>query len=223
MKLMKHNPYVFVLAIVIIAIVGACTKTKKEFYAGGELKSEIQYKNKKRNGTAIYYFLTGTQQMLSHYEDDRLNGVLKTWYFNGNTQREEFYVNDTLHQKSKKYYENGKLQLEVNYDMGKLHGSYLEYHENGQIKVEGSFVHDLYDGEWVYYDVTGILIGRGKYEAGKGIHVSFHYNSGDTLVKTQYLKNEKHGPEIWYNIDGTIRETVFWENGVFQGRERTTP
>ncbi len=214
------NRLYLLFLIMLGSIFLSCNNMKREFYPDGQVKSEIPYKNSYRNGEANYYYVNGSKQIMCTYENDRLNGLFKTWYFNGEPERVENYVNDTLHGSALKYFENGKLQMELNYNMGKLNGKYVEYHENGQLKLEGSFLDDFYEGDWAYYNSSGILIGNGKYSKGNGVHVSFHLNTSDTLVKTPYARNEKHGDEVWFNEDGSVREVVSWNQGVFSGRQK---
>lgn len=197
----------------------ACIKTKKEFHPNGQLKSEVQYKKKERHGVANHFYSNGSQQIKSNYKYGKLNGELKRWRINGTIESIENFVDDVLHGESKKYYDNGQLHTFVTYDNGKLNGKIYEYHQNGQLKVEGNFDLDLYDGDWFYFDNNGIPIGKANYKSGTGMHVSFHYNTSDTLVKTPYKQNLKHGDEVWFYKNGSIKEIRTYDNGVLKGSE----
>jgi hypothetical protein len=65
-----------------------------------------------------------------------------------------------------------------------LIGKYFEYHSNGKLKTSGQYKenhtgiwNDLYkngycrrDGLWIYYDETGKIVKREKYENGKVVN-----------------------------------------------------
>jgi len=211
---MKKN---IILYFSLFLVLTSCVKTKKEYHPNGNLKSEVHYKKKERHGVANYYYTNGTQQIQSTYKNGKLNGEFKIWRFNGSLESVENYVDNVLHGESKKYYDNGQLHTIVFYNQGLLNGQYFEYHKNGQLKTEGSFDNELYDGNWFYFDMNGIPIGKANYKSGTGMHVSFHYNSSDTLVKTSYKNNLKHGDEVWYFKDGSIKEKRTYEKGALRG------
>lgn len=213
---MKKN---IILIFSFLIVFSSCVKTKKEYHPNGNLKSEVHYKKKERHGVANYYYTNGTQQIQSIYINGKLNGEFKRWRFNGNIESIENYKDDVLHGESKKFYDNGQLHTLVHFDNGILNGRFVEYHENGQLKVEGSFDNELYDGDWFYFDKNGIPIGKANYKSGTGMHVSFHYNTSDTLVKTPYKSNLKHGDEVWFFINGSIKEIRTYDNGVLKGSE----
>jgi antitoxin component YwqK of YwqJK toxin-antitoxin module len=70
----------------------------------------------------------------------------------------------------------------------------------------------LYDGQWLYFEDDGTIIGLGEYKKGAGKQKAWYRNS--TLKReTSYLDNEKNGKEIWYNADGTVSKILTFEYG----------
>lgn len=202
------------IIVFLLIFVISCVKTEKQYHSNGQLQSEIQYKRGLRHGTAIYFYPNGTKQLQSNYYESKLNGALKKWRKDGSLESIEHYKNDTLHGVSQKFFDNGRLHHTIHYYKGVLDGEYLEYHENGLLNINGSFKNGFYHGKWKYFNPSGFLIGRANYNLGTGVHVSFHAYSSDTLVKTEYYENLKHGTEIWFNKDGSIKEIRLYKKGV---------
>ncbi len=93
-----------------------------------------------------------------------------------------------------------------------LHGIYRKWHGNGELQIYGEFVHGLYEGNWLYYDDYGILIGEGKYKAGSG-EQRFWNPDGSLFTRTQYVNNLKHGKEFYYHPDGELEYIIRYEYG----------
>jgi antitoxin component YwqK of YwqJK toxin-antitoxin module len=203
----------FVIICLVVCITISCKKTLKQYYANGNVRSEVEYRKKVMHGTAVYYHANGNKQFETTYHQGKLNGQMKRWYYNGHIERIEHYHMDTLHGIYMSYHDNGNLHVSMNYEHGLKHGIYKEYHDNGQLKVEGGFLNDMFDGDWKYYDYNGIFSGIGTYDKGTGRHVSFHYNSSDTLVITNFAENLKHGKETWFEKNGTVKEVKWYEHG----------
>jgi antitoxin component YwqK of YwqJK toxin-antitoxin module len=203
-----------VLIICVFACLSfSCKKQVTQYYPNGNVRSEVEFKNNLMHGKAVYYHANGNKQLETTYYYGKLNGEMKRWYYDGHIEGMEHYIMDTLNGEFLSYYENGNLKISMSYEKGLKNGKYKELHENGQLKIEGGFVKDMFDGEWKYYDFNGIFSGFGEYTNGTGQHISFYYNTRDTLVKTYFVDNQKHGKEIWFEKNSNIKEVKCYEHG----------
>ena len=97
----------------------------------GTIKSEITIKNKKKNGPAKKYYLTGEVHTLVNYVDNVKEGEAIWYYKNGQPYRVTQYVNGKIEGIRKVYYENGKLQAEIPYKNNEPIEGLKEYNVKG--------------------------------------------------------------------------------------------
>jgi antitoxin component YwqK of YwqJK toxin-antitoxin module len=105
----------------------------KHFYPGGKLKSEVVYKNNKKQGLEIH------------------------WYNNaGNCIKQETYFSNGVLDGPITYYsKNCKKELIENFKNGVKEGYEISYHSNGHIKAEGFYRKGNLDGMYKIYDKYG--------------------------------------------------------------------
>ena len=101
---------------------------------GGELKTEITYKGKKKHGPAKSYYRDGKLRQELHYLNNVKHGDVITYYENGNKYQITPYVNGQLEGVRKKYRMDGRLVAEVPYHKGKACRGLKEYLLNDQVK-----------------------------------------------------------------------------------------
>ena len=70
----------------------------------------------------------------------------------------------------------------------------------------------MYDGKWLYFEDDGTIIGIGECKKGTGKQRGWYRNS---VMKREvnFVDNQKHGQETWYNADGTIARILTFEYG----------
>lgn len=89
-------------------------KTK---YSNGAPRAEIPYKNGKRNGKAIEFYLTGK------------------------VFQETDYINGMKHGFARKYYEDAVLLQETPYDSNRVHGIQKKYRKDSMLASEAPYFH----------------------------------------------------------------------------------
>lgn len=208
-----------IFAIAFLLLISACSKTKKEYWENGNIKSELSYNNKKLDGLATWYYENGVKQMECTYAEDIINGTMNRWYQNGNKESELLYANNKLNGLSKTWYSSGKLQSKQNYKNDTLDGMSEEWHENGQLKIKGLYKKGKFDGDWLYYDKNGFKVGEGSFINGTGIQKGF-FRDGSLKRIIPYKNNLKDGTEIWYNDKGKpIKEMLFKQDVLISQKD----
>lgn len=106
----------------------------KEFWSNGDLKSEVFYKNNKKQGLEINWF------------DDPDCVELEAYYKDGLLDGPSIY-----------YSKKCKKEVYENYKNGLKEGLELEYYPNGRVKAEGKFRKGNLDGYYKMYDKNGLF------------------------------------------------------------------
>lgn len=155
----------------------------KEYYTTGEIKSEGNYKDNRREGNWIFYHANGNIEQKGKYVKGKPHG---SWYW---------------------YYQNGKLLREEEFINGKEDGLMAEYTETGDTIVKGNYVEGEKNGKWLFK--IGDEVVEGEYANGleQGKWFSFYYPS--LMIKSEYSYNqgELHGEyKSWYE-NGKLLET----------------
>ena len=157
----------------------------KEYHDNGQLKSEITYKDGKKNGPYTWYWDNGNISDQGAYKDGKLDGPIKIYYYtgelqiegvlkdrqkvgivrgyykNGQLKSEGTYRNDERNGPLKSYFENGKLRSDELFKNDVQVGPFQYYHENGQLRLKGTRKNDgVKDGVVKEYDDSGKLIGE---------------------------------------------------------------
>ena len=157
----------------------------KEYHDNGQLKSEITYKDGKKNGPYTWYWDNGNISDQGAYKDGKLDGPIKVYYYtgelqiegvlkdrqkvgivrgyykNGQLKSEGTYRNDERNGPLKSYFENGKLRSDELFKNDVQVGPFQYYHENGQLRLKGTRKNDgVKDGVVKEYDDSGKLIGE---------------------------------------------------------------
>ena len=104
----------------------------KEFWSNGDLKSEVSFKNNKKQGLEISWF-------------DELDCV----------EHESYYKNGTLDGPSIYYSKKCKKDFFETFKNGIKEGLEISYYANGNIKAEGNFKKGSLDGYYRVYDKKG--------------------------------------------------------------------
>lgn len=165
----------------------------KEFYAGGELKSEGVYKNSLRTGKWKFYFPDKSVEVVGSYDAKGRQDGEWQWF-----------------------YANGQLMREANYDAGTLDGAFVEYDENGEEVSKGEFVEGTEEGHWFYRRNSAVE--EGDYTDGMrtGVWRSW-YQPGVISAKIEYDQDLMNGEYTIYYENGVIKRTGKCINGERDG------
>jgi antitoxin component YwqK of YwqJK toxin-antitoxin module len=74
-------------------------------------------------------------------------------------------------------------------------GFYRSWHPNGALELDGNYDGDLKIGTWIRWDSTGRRV-----------------------EEVTFVEGEKHGNEVEWNIDGTVRKWLHYRHGKLHGR-----
>ena len=210
-----------VVFLLLLAIGVSCREegdVRKTYWENGNLKSELRYKDDELDGRCVWYTANGKPQMEVVYRQNKMNGLLRRWYENGNVMEESWYKDGVQDSVYRAYSLKGLLVEEGYYVDGKLNGDYHRWYENGQVFQEGQFVDDMMDGTWLVFYADGSLAAKADFEKGTGIQTSYE-QSGYKCLVTNYVDNEKHGREVYYNPDGRVTRVALYEYGEWIGDE----
>jgi uncharacterized protein len=130
-------------------------------------------------------------------------------------------------------------EREGDYDAGKKSGPWYDYVE-GKMTFQGVFTDGKPDGEFIYYDKTGLEVGRFTITAGTGTMLTFHANKkpssktrmrdglmdgkyeeltmrGKVIVEGTYASDKKHGK--WREITeaGDPVSEINYRRGKLEG------
>lgn len=199
--------------IVLLAILSGCDRSKKSYWDNGSLRSDLNYKDGKLNGLAVWYFENGVKEQEANYINNKLSGVMKRWYASGIPESVSNYNHGLLDGKAITYDEGGAKTLEESYKNDTLDGPFRQWYKNGQIMIGGSYKSGLFNGRWMYYEVTGQIVGVGNFEQGSGIQKAWWPN-GNLKREVHYKDNLKHGEERIYNAEEKLEKMIVYREGI---------
>ena len=117
------------------------------------------------------------------------------------------------------YHENGKKSSEGPFRDGKPDGYWMTYNEEEILISEGNRKNFLLDSTWKFYDNQGVLKMEINYSEGKKNGPRITYREEEVL-KENFINDLKQGMTYYYYPDGSIKKTVFYENGLENGLTR---
>lgn len=109
----------------------------KEFWSNGDLKSEVLYKNNKKQGLEINWFdEPDCVELEAYYKDGVLEGP--SIYYSKKCKKEFFetYKNGLKEGLELEYYPNGRVKAEGKFKKGNLDGYYKIFDKNGNFSFE---------------------------------------------------------------------------------------
>ena len=109
----------------------------KEFWPNGDLKSEVSYKNNKKQGLELHWFdEPDCVELEAYYKDGVLDGP--SIYYSKKCKKEFFetYRNGLKDGLELEYYSNGRVKAEGKFKKGNLDGYYKVFDKNGSFSFE---------------------------------------------------------------------------------------
>jgi antitoxin component YwqK of YwqJK toxin-antitoxin module len=190
---MKWLKSVFVLiSLMAVVLLLSCNRPERSYWPDGSKKSEIPYdENGKIHGTAKWWNEDGTPMLEADYVHGQLHGKLVRYMEKvGVKQTEDNYVDGKQNGLSIEWDYDGVKVREQNYVNDTLHGISRKWYHNEQPLEEGEYVNGMMQGEWIYYDIAGNIIGRGEFDNGNGIKKIFS-PSGRQLGQVRFENNQE--------------------------------
>ncbi len=216
--------FISVLGVALsIFFLSSCTRTEKSYYPDGNIQSIITYRAGKEHGKAMYYYDNpNTLEIEIEMQNGKRHGEFFRYFENGALDTHCFYVNDSIDGVQTLYTANGEKTQEITYRNGCKDGPYRAYHLNGDLNIEGNYKDGLYEGVWNYYDERGVLVGEGNFKEGTGTLTSYDAFGHKSKV-TPYVRNHKHGKELYFNsAEQVIKEVVYEQDRIVSQTQDTT-
>lgn len=109
----------------------------KEFWSNGDLKSEVSYKNNKKQGLAInWYDEPDCVEKEAYFKEGMLDGPSISYTKKCKKSIFETFKNGVKEGLELEYYSNGHIKAEGKYKKGNLDGYYRVYDKNGNFSFE---------------------------------------------------------------------------------------
>jgi antitoxin component YwqK of YwqJK toxin-antitoxin module len=171
------------------------------------------FKNDKLNGPWLTYTISGTLANSQNFTNNNLDGISRYFWIDGKTVMSETeYFGDSTKFVERTFFQNGKVESETPYDHGNVTGKAKKYYENGALKDEAALKNGQFDGTRKYFYPNGQLWIEQIYRDGKSWTVVGNYTDKGVKRDAGTLK-DGNGTVIFYNEDGSVRETVKFING----------
>ena len=210
----------------------AVAEIKKTYYDNGVLKTEVNVKNGKPDGSMEIYNKNGSLQAKGHFKNgtfvggkmysyydsgalkfeqntnknNKLEGITKHFYENGFLQAEIIFKNhQEVISKGYDYYDNGAMKREWNKKGGKLVGVAKDYYDNGTLKSEANFKNGKPDGVAKDYYDNGVLKSEVNFKNGKQNGISKEYYDNGAIMRVHTFKYDGQLVDLkGYNKDGSL-------------------
>ncbi|MCR6578946.1 toxin-antitoxin system YwqK family antitoxin [Campylobacter insulaenigrae] len=167
-------------------------KVNQSQYTNGNLKEEIPYNSQSRiHGVKRTFFSNGQLQSEEEYKDGKKEGFVKQYFENGQLQLEAQTKNNQYDGQFKSYYDDGKIEVEGTYKNGKYIGAYKLYASNGNIVSEQNYNKDgKKDGIFKEYSPDGALMSEEEYKNDLKNGIFRKYRNG-AIIDEQKFENGK--------------------------------
>jgi len=104
---------------------------KRTYYPGGQLKSQMSYKDDKRHGLAIHWHCDGKKEIESTFVNNKLHGLQTMWCNISGKKTEASWVNSKLHGPATTWHRCGTIADESYYLRGE---EVSEYTYNSEVR-----------------------------------------------------------------------------------------
>ncbi len=166
----------------------------KEFYEGGILKGEGEYKDGVKIENWKYLYENGKIDQLGKY--DKKGNPIGIWQW---------------------YYENGLLLREETYVEGLRSGKCIEKSNIGVEITQGEYVDGLKEGKW-FFQIDDYRE-EGEYVAGErnGIWKHFYTSSDKRRFEGAFINGKPDGKQIWWYESGKVWQEGKYVYGIKEG------
>ena len=211
------------------------------FYENGNVKTEGNYIDGKKNGYFKDYTENGDLISVSKYINDILQeeaaeitklDVRNEYYPDGKIKVRATYRNGVPEGIRREYNKDGEIEKSFIYQNGIItgegivkedgakNGHWKEFYPDGSLKSEGEYKDDKPVGEWKYYYADGKLEQKGKYTNSGKLTGTWkrYFNNGQMMIEEEYINGEKDGPHTEYDENGKIVEQGEYVKGLEDGQ-----
>jgi len=108
---------------------------RKTFDNSGNLISQVEYKDDKRDGTAYNYYKNGKPKLKVEYKEGKKHGSYSWFYENGNVYKEVEFKEGLKDGIERFYREDGSLKYETPYKEDRPGTGFVEYGVSGEPKA----------------------------------------------------------------------------------------
>lgn len=210
------------------------------FYEQGALKTEITYRDDRKNGYFKEYAENGDLLRISKYIDDvvqqeaveiQKTEVQNEYYPDGNIRVSAMFRNGVPEGIKREYAADGHVEKAYLYKNGLIigegivmedgtrDGHWKDYYPDGALKAEGNYDKGRQTGEWKYYHANGKMEQTGKFnKQGKWDGPwKWYFDSGQLLKEENYRNGQKDGMSTEYDETGKVIEEGEFVNGNEEG------
>lgn len=174
---------------------------------------EQNYANGQLNGEWKTFGLHGKLVRKETYKNDSLSGIARDYWIDGQTVMEErVYENGRSKFLQRQFGPNGKVAEETTIANGFPNGPAKKYYEDGTLQDEVTLLNGLPNGLRRYYYPSGKVWIETEMKRGKPWTVIANYTEAGQMRDAGTLK-DGNGTLIFYNQDGSVRETAIYKNG----------
>lgn len=102
---------------------------------------------------------------------------------------------------------------------GKRDGIFHFFYRNGRLRNTEIYSIGLEDGNFAYYDSSGLITECGQYKLGNKDGVWYSWWDYKTLrSKTKYHNDKLEGEDLYYYKNGQVESISFSKNGISEGK-----
>ena len=213
----------------------------KEFYPGGNIKSEKTFKDDQLHGYYKEYDTRGKLVLTMQYEngsivkskveDEPDIEIVNKYDDNGKLTYSGPYRNQVpvgVHRQysadgkvtnSFIYNDNGLLLSEGIVDEGGNHnGKWKDYYPDGKVQAEGQYTDNRRTGIWKFYNTSEKLEQTGAYNTGRPDGLwKWYYDNGAILREEEYFQGQRDGTYTEYSETADIISQGSYTDGERNG------
>ena len=176
-----------------------------EYYANGDLYSEIEFIDGERNGNETQYYWNKQKSMVAEYKDDKLNGSYTTFHSNGSKKEEGLSVDGFFDGPWKSYYLDGTLESDYVYSKGELNGIYKTNDSDGLLYSEFQYRNNEIIS-YKFYDKNGALITENRKKGGEFYYEGYFANGNKKAEGLYDISGGKTGQWKFFNPNSSLSE-----------------
>lgn len=198
------------------------------FYENKALLSQVFFNRGKKTGNWSSYYADGVPMAAWHFENDSLIGTQQLFYSSQDLKDgapevqlqlkvHVSYANGERILKKEKYYPNGKL-FETETVKGESRiGEFKRFYESGMLWMSFKYEEDgrLYS-IFDFNNPIGRDADRGSFRDGNG-ELKLYNSDGKLYSVTSYSNGLKDGKMTIYEVDGSVRMTGYFNDGIETG------
>lgn len=157
----------------------------------GNLAGSREHKNGKPHGLSTYYYANGQVSMTMYYKNGEVHGISHLYHRNGNLEWRKGYRKGKLAGERIAWDSTGvpmegqhtfqiapynSSTFTVTCNNGRPEGDFKMIGPDGKVSFTGKYVNGFPDGEWIYYERTGLVDRVDVYRMGKFQETRRTYN-----------------------------------------------